>query len=270
MNAPTPATTRPGVQCLSAQAAADLLRSAASAALFDVRDPAAFERDHLPGAEHLDESSAGPHLLGLPKNTPIVLYCYKGNASQVYGRMFVDFRFTSVYSVDGGRDALAAALTEGGPGIAAIGSGTASPALLAFISEFDFDAKNLDAPRQHGLTPLMRAALQGRTEVVHELLALGVAINRRNDDGNTALWLACVGNQAEAVQALIAAGIDLDNRNDAGATALMYCASSGRHEMLALLLAAGADALIRNQDDALAVELCATVECLKLLRHTAR
>lgn len=264
MNA-TPPAGCPGVQCISAATAAELLRNAPKTALFDVRDPAAFERDHLPGAEHLDESSAGPQLLGLSKDTPIVLYCYKGNASQVYGRMFVDFRFSQVFSVDGGRDALAAALAPA-PSTATV----LSPDLAAFIAEYGFDPSNLNAARQHGLTPLMRAALLGREALVLELLALGVAVNRRNDDGNTALWLACVGNQAGAVQALIAAGIDLNNRNDAGATALMYCASAGRDDMLALLLQAGADPYVRNQDDALAVDLCATVGGLKLLRHTAQ
>jgi len=70
-------------------------------------------------------------------------------------------------------------------------------------------------------------------------------------------------------QRLIDAGIDLDNRNLTGATALMYTASSGKADMMQILLQNGADPMIRTDDDYLAVELAATVDCLRLLRHTA-
>lgn len=264
----TQTAPRPTVRCISAQEAAGLMQRHADTttpglALFDVRDPASYERDHIEGAEHLDEASAGPLLMHLPKHTPILIYCYKGNASQIYGRMFTDFRFTHVYSVDGGRDALAAALAPRPKASAP------SPALAAFLSEYGFSTTDLNLPRQHGLTPLMRAALLGRDDLLEELIALGVTIGLRNHDGNTALWLACVSNEAAVVRRLIGAGINLNNQNDAGATCLMYTASSGRHAMMEILLAAGADPLIRNQDDARAVDLCATVECLQLLRHTA-
>jgi len=116
----------------------------------------------------------------------------------------------------------------------------------------------------------MRAALLGRPELVEELLALGVDVQRRNSDGNNALWLACVARDDAVAARLAVAGIDLDNRNDAGATCLMYAASSGRAEMVAWLLATGADPDLRNQDDARAVDLCATLPCLKLLRAVER
>ncbi len=78
----------------------------------------------------------------------------------------------------------------------------------------------------------MRAALQGRDDLVKELLALGVNIHMRNFDGNNALWPACVSGNFELDQRLIDTGIDIDNCNLTGATALMYTASSGKHEMI--------------------------------------
>jgi len=47
----------------------------------------------------------------IPKDCPVVIYCYHGNASKTYAQMFVDFRYTRVFSVDGGYPALEMALS---------------------------------------------------------------------------------------------------------------------------------------------------------------
>ncbi len=143
-----------------------------------------------------------------------------------------------------------------------------SSELQTFLAQWNYPPDDIDARGPHGLTPLMRAALQGELAAAKELLALGADVHLRNDDGNTALWLACVPRSVELVQALLDAGIELDNCNDAGSTALMYTASSNRPELLKLLLEAGADPQVRNFDDMRAVELASSLACLKLLRHT--
>jgi len=140
--------------------------------------------------------------------------------------------------------------------------------LKAFLIQHDFDPQRLDAPRQHGLTPLMRAALAGRDDWVHGLLQLGASVHLLNEDGNNALWLACVGRNAAVIRRLAQAGIDLNHRNAVGATALMYAASSGKADVVQQLLALGADPHLQNQDGTIAVEMAATRECLALLRHT--
>lgn len=253
-------------QCLCADEAAALIRAEPDLKLFDVRDLHSYQQEHLDGAMHLTEDRVPLWVGRLPKEAPVLVYCYHGNSSKTFAQMFSDFRFARVYSVDGGYRPLATALAapaEEAP------SDSASAALAGFLADWDYPAGELNARGPHGLTPLMRAALLGRREIVQELLALGVDLHARNDDGNTALWLACVSRDAALVQDLIEAGIGLDNRNDAGATALMYTASSDRPQLLELLLGAGADPQVRNFDDLRAVELAASVACLKLLRHTA-
>jgi ankyrin repeat protein len=146
---------------------------------------------------------------------------------------------------------------------------TVADAFTTFLAQYGFDPGDLDAAREHDLTPLMRAALLGRLDLIEPLLARGVSLHARNADGNNALWLACVSNQRSTVERLIAAGIDLDNQNDTGATALMYAASSGKDAMVALLLQAGADPHLCNQDGSKAVDMAASLACLELLRHTA-
>lgn len=240
-------------------------------ALYDVRDKKSFDRSHVPGAKHLDDRSLGEALQSMPRRTPIVLYCHHGNASQSYAIAFSDFRFAEVYSVDGGFEALARALEDRAqPATEQAVHHEVSDALSTFLDARGFDRLRLDSPREHGLTPLMRAALAGRADLVDELLRLGVDVSLRNTDGNTALWLACVSNNAGVVQRLIDARIKVDSQNDAGATALMYAASAGKHDLVARLLRAGANPGIRNHDDFSAVDLASTQACLALLRPHPR
>lgn len=258
---------------IPAPRAAELIRKhrrgdSAELAIFDSRDRTSFERAHIEGARFLSDANFGQIISTLPRSTPVLIYCFRGNASQTWAGMFADFRFGEVYSVDGGYDALAAALAapESAPEARAKGPGAA---LHNFLVASGFSGTAIEEVGEHGLTPLMHAAWRGETDHLRELLALGASPLPRNVDGNTALWLACVSGKCECVRALAEAGVPLDSRNDTGATALMYCASSGKADMLALLLSLGADPLVKNFDDARAVDLCATLECLKLLRHTA-
>ena len=98
-----------GFRCLSAAAALTLIREEAAVAIFDIRDLSSYQRAHLEGAAHLSEERLLPWSRRLPKDVPVVIYCYHGNASKAYAQMFVDFRHTRVFSVDGGYEALAAA-----------------------------------------------------------------------------------------------------------------------------------------------------------------
>ncbi|MGV3582966.1 MAG: ankyrin repeat domain-containing protein [Methylophilus sp.] len=259
---------RTAFQRISSKQAVDLILRARAGtkalALFDSRDQNTFSKSHIVGADHLTEQSFGEVISTLPKEIPIMIYCYHGNASQVYASMFSDFNFREVYSVDGGYEVLASAFSTP----IAIRQDS-SQALKDFITEFNFDPANLDSPWHHGLTPLMRAALMGDDALVEELIDLGVNIHLLNLDRNNALWLACVSGNASIVQRLIDAGIDIDNQNATGATTLMYTASSGKSDMTKILLDNGADPLIATDDGYLAVDLSATVECLQLLRHTA-
>lgn len=88
-------------QRIGAEAARALL-SSGEALLLDMRDPGSYEGGHIEGAEHVTEANIFNFLSGTPKDKPVLIYCYHGNASQVYAKTFADFRFTKVYSLDGG------------------------------------------------------------------------------------------------------------------------------------------------------------------------
>jgi len=145
-----------------------------------------------------------------------------------------------------------------------------TPTLAAFLAEHAFPSDNLSAPQADGrFTPLMRAAKEGRLDIVEELLSLGVDIAVTNADGCNALWLACYNGSHAIIERLLAAGIDIDLQNGNGATCLMYVSSNSKPDLVKLLLEKGANATLKNFDDFSARDLAASVECLKLLRKAA-
>lgn len=98
----------PAFACISAADAVALLRAEPNTTIFDVRDMASYQKAHIDGAAHLSEDRLLTWTRRLAKEAPVVIYCYHGNASKIYAQMFVDFRHTRVFSVDGGYEALAA------------------------------------------------------------------------------------------------------------------------------------------------------------------
>jgi ankyrin repeat protein len=145
-----------------------------------------------------------------------------------------------------------------------------TPTLAAFLEHHGFAADNLSALQADGrFTPLMRAAKEGRLEIVEELLLLGADLSVTNTDGCNALWLACYNGDHAIIETLINAGIDLDRQNGNGASALMYVASNSKPDLVKLLLEKGANAKLRNFDDFSALDLAASVECLRLLKKAA-
>ncbi len=132
-----------------------------------------------------------------------------------------------------------------------------------------------------GVTPLHRAALLSRAEIVEVLAAAGADINAREDSGERPIDLAAASADAATVTALVSAGADVgenprlsNSRHslhtaakagnldavrailDAGedvdvlegthSTALMYAAYWGYGDVVAELLARGCDVNVRD------------------------
>lgn len=251
------------------------------ALLLDAREARHHAASHLAGCTRLDGRNHERLLLREPKNRPVLIYCYHGNASQTYASMFTDFGFTDVADLVGGWAAVDRQRQLQGPQQPAdvLPNPNASPeppsvvhpaavpaALAAWLLAEDFDAARPEAPGQHGNTPLMHAAWRGALDAVTALLAFGVPLDAVNFDGNNALWLACVNGAPQLIRQLVAAGVAIDHANLVQATALMYAASSSKHTVVATLLDLGANPHLLSQDDFSALDMAASVACLKLLR----
>ena len=78
---------------------------------------------------------------------------------------------------------------------------------------------NLREPSM-GSTPLISAAVFGKTEVALALIEAGADVNLQNNEGSTALTTAAFLCRTEIVKALLEHGADKSIRTNAGSTAL--------------------------------------------------
>ncbi|WP_085314689.1 ankyrin repeat domain-containing protein [Derxia lacustris] len=249
---------------LTADAAASFIKQD-GVRILDCRDPRAYAAAHIEGAERLDDRSFGGYVGQLPRDTPLFIYCYHGNASQTFASMFADFRFTNVHDLVGGYEAweqyerimVKPAAKAAGP----------IPADLAdWLEAQGFARDDVNGTIENKTTPVMRAARLGDAAMTAALVNAGADLDARNADGNNALWLACFANDPATIEVLVEGGVDVDNQNDNGATCLMYAASAGKTEAVVQLLKAGADVLLKSADDYTALDMVANEECLHLLR----
>jgi ankyrin repeat protein len=108
---------------------------------------------------------------------------------------------------------------------------------------------NVNNSSTTGNTPLIVAAQKGKGTVVMKLLLQqdGIAVNHRNDGGDTALMIAIqVGNVA-AVKALLQSGADACNVNNLGFSPMFVAVAEGHLSVLKLLTQHGADVTATTQ-----------------------
>mgnify|MGYP001264997881 CR=1 FL=1 len=101
-----------------------------------------------------------------------------------------------------------------------------------------------DAANQAGETPLMLAALKGRTALAARLLERGAAVERT---GWSPLHYAATGPAVDIVRMLLERGASVDSRSPNGTTPLMMAAQYGPEDAVTLLLLRRADARLRNE-----------------------
>jgi len=73
--------------------------------ILDSRDEEMFNKEHIAGATRLHTANLDAIILGTPKQRPVLIYCYHGNASVQYAKIFADFGFTEIYDLFGGYEA---------------------------------------------------------------------------------------------------------------------------------------------------------------------
>ena len=71
----------------------------------DIRDPASYRAAHIPGAHHLHDGNVQEFIQNTDKETPVVVYCYRGNSSLGATAYFVENGFKNVASMSGGFEA---------------------------------------------------------------------------------------------------------------------------------------------------------------------
>lgn len=103
-----------------------------------------------------------------------------------------------------------------------------------------------------GATPLLNAAWNRQHEAVEWLLARGVSLTSRAQDGATVLHVAAAGQMPSLLSAGLAAGVSADVKDHRGQRPLHYLKGRGavaqRVEIIDALVAAGADVNATDRD----------------------
>lgn len=91
-------------------------------------------------------------------------------------------------------------------------------------------------------------------EIIHRLLARGVDVNARNNDGESALYMA-VNYCGEFMELLLEAGADVNIQDSDGETALMIACQDYNEEAACCLIEHGADIRLKNRRGKTAVDI---------------
>lgn len=83
--------------------------------VFDMRDEASFAQGHIDGARYLSNANLEEAIMKTPRDKPVLIYCYHGNASQTGAKIFTDFGFREVYDLIGGYESWRAGLAAAKP-----------------------------------------------------------------------------------------------------------------------------------------------------------
>jgi ankyrin repeat protein len=116
------------------------------------------------------------------------------------------------------------------------------------------------APSDAMQVTLWQAAAEGRLDAVRQAVEKGIAVDAREDNGNTALMLAAFEGREAVVQYLLEQGADVNAANRGGQTALMAAASGPSPGTVKLLLEKGADVNARENTEMFTALMFAAAE----------
>ncbi|XP_074392667.1 E3 ubiquitin-protein ligase HACE1 isoform X3 [Zonotrichia albicollis] len=91
-----------------------------------------------------------------------------------------------------------------------------------------------------GLTAIHWLAVNGRTELLHDLVQHVSNVDVEDAMGQTALHVACQNGHKTTVQCLLDSGADINRPNVSGATPLYFACSHGQRDTAQILLMRGA------------------------------
>ncbi len=112
-----------------------------------------------------------------------------------------------------------------------------------------------------------RAAENGRTDVLQQLLAAGVAVNAPTG-GTTLLCVAAQEGRAGTVELLLSAGADANQKDSDGTSPLMHAVLADSLPVVQFLLKAGADAAATDAEGRRAADFSRGTQMDELLTST--
>ncbi len=113
-----------------------------------------------------------------------------------------------------------------------------------------------------GSTPLVLAALNGRTPQILELLRRGADVNATNSWGLTPLMAAASNGSPDAVKAILDANPDLDAQDQAGRVALHYSVAMGNGVVTGMIARRNPNADIVDNEGWMPIHMARTMATL--------
>jgi rhodanese-related sulfurtransferase len=83
--------------------------------VFEMRDEVSFAQGHIDRARYLSNANLEEAVMKTPRDKPVLIYCYHGNASQAGARIFADFGFLEIYDLIGGYESWHAGIADAKP-----------------------------------------------------------------------------------------------------------------------------------------------------------
>ncbi|XP_026509747.1 E3 ubiquitin-protein ligase HACE1 isoform X1 [Terrapene carolina triunguis] len=124
-----------------------------------------------------------------------------------------------------------------------------------------------------GLTAIHWLAVNGRTELLHDLVQHVNNVDVEDAMGQTALHVACQNGHKTTVQCLLDSGADINRPNVSGATPLYFACSHGQRDTAQILLMRGAKYL-PDKNGVTPLDLCVQggygETCEILIQHHPR
>lgn len=128
-------------------------------------------------------------------------------------------------------------------------------------------ATDVNTKNAHGYTSLMKAASEGDTVSINQLLSKKADPSILDSEGSTALMIAIYNEQTEAAKALVGAGTDLNVFNNMGESALIAATSTNNVEVIKAILAKDKTQINKaNKNNETALMKAAAVGSLEVVR----
>lgn len=114
------------------------------------------------------------------------------------------------------------------------------------IRQLDAFGVDLDRPDKYGMTPAQTAATLGNANVMAELIKAGIDLNQKDKDNNTPAHISAQRGHALVMAEILKGKVDLTQRNKFGFTPIHVAAYKGRDNVIAEFANVGADLNIQN------------------------
>jgi len=107
-----------------------------------------------------------------------------------------------------------------------------SPTTDKLAAQSSQQTRNEEVAQHDSIALLVKAATEGQTEIIKELLGKGLAVDARDEQGRTALMNAAANGQVNTIKLLLSKGADINAKHKWGGNAFIFAAFFSRLDIM--------------------------------------